>query len=319
MIPLSLSTHWNASRHASGEAMVEEILSLGLNLVELGYDLRQELVPGVKAMIAQGAVRVTSVHNFCPIPVGAMRGHPEIYTPGAEDRREREYAVTHISKTLRFAAEVGAKAVVCHSGNIDMPRYSMDLIRMAAHGEQYTEAYESLKLKAQLLRDKRAPRQLAGLEESLEKLIPVVRETGVVLALENLPTWEAIPTELESEQLMRRFGGEGIRLWWDIGHAKIRDNMGFINSRRWLERLAPHIVGCHIHDVEPPGGDHLMPPHGNIDFNALSEWMHTDILRVLEPAPGTSLEDMTRGLALLREAWDAPKTSNDNETKGNPQ
>ena len=76
MIPLCLSTRWNAGRHLSGEAMLEEILALGLQQVELGYDLRLELVPGVKAMIASGAVKVRSVHNFCPVPIGAPRPHP---------------------------------------------------------------------------------------------------------------------------------------------------------------------------------------------------------------------------------------------------
>lgn len=317
MFELAVSTHWNASRHASGEAMCEEILDLGINLLELGYDLRQELVPGVKAMIANGAVKVNSVHNFCPVPRGAPRGHPELYTPGSDDRREREYAVAHIKETLRFAADMGAKVVVCHSGNVSMNRFTMDLVRMAEHGEQFTSAFESLKLKAQIQRDKRAPKQIDALCDSLEKLVPAVRETGVALALENLPTWEAIPTELEAEQLMRRFAGSGIRLWWDVGHAKIRDNLGFINSRRWLERLAPHIAGCHIHAVAPPGRDHLMPPHGEIDYKSMANWIRTDILRVLEPAPGTPTEDMRQGIALIRAAWDPEAAAP--ETKGTIQ
>ena len=303
MIPLALSTRWNAERHRSGEAMIEEILALGLDRVELGYDLRAELIPGVKTMVESGAVRVGSVHNFCPVPVGAPRPHPELYTPGSTDRREREYAVTHISRTLRFAAEVGAKVVVCHSGNVDMPRFSFDLVRMAAKGEQFSEAYEALKLKAQIARDKKAPKQIEMLADSLQKLLPVVKETGVRLALENLPTWEAIPSELESEQLMKRFHADGICLWWDIGHAQIRENLGFINASRWLRRLAPWIAGMHIHDVEPPGQDHLMPPRGQVDFPALSDIARMDIVRVLEPAPDTNAEHITTAIAYLRQVW----------------
>ena len=310
MIPLSISTRWNASRHASGEAMLEEILALGLGIAELGYDLRAELIPGVKAMVTARAIRIDSVHNFCPVPVGAPRPHPELYTPASPDRREREYAVTHISRTLRFAAEVGARVVVCHSGNVDMPKYSFDLVRMAAHGEQFGESYENLKLKAQITRDKKAPKQIEHLAESLEKLIPVVKETGVKLALENLPTWEAIPSELESEKLMKRFHADGIRLWWDIGHAQIRENLGFINASRWLRRLAPHIAGMHVHDVEPPGQDHLMPPRGKVDFPALAEVARMDMVRVLEPAPDTETAHIVRAIEYLRETWNLtePKT-----------
>lgn len=312
MIPLSISTRWNAGRHHAGESMIEEILSLGLGCVELGYDLRSELIPGVKAMVESRAIRVKSVHNFCPVPVGAPRPHPELYTPASPDRREREFAVVHISKTLRFAAEMGARVVVCHSGNVDIPKYSFDLLRMASRNEQFTEPYESLKLKAQLARDKKAPRQIDYLSESLAALVPVVKETGVLLALENLPTWEAIPSELESEQLMKRFHSSGIRLWWDIGHAQIRENLGFINASRWLRRLAPHIAGMHIHDVAPPGQDHIMPPRGHVDFKALSDLAKMDMVRVLEPAPDTEAGHIVRAIEFLRETWDLTES----ETKG---
>ncbi len=312
MIPLSISTRWNASRHHAGETMIEEILSLGLGCVELGYDLRSELIPGVKAMVESRAIRVKSVHNFCPIPVGAPRPHPELYTPASPDRREREFAVVHISKTLRFAAEMGARVVVCHSGNVDVPKYSFDLLRMAARNEQFSEPYEELKLKVQIARDKKAPRQIEYLSESLEALVPVVKETGVHLALENLPTWEAIPSELESEQLMKRFYSSGIRLWWDIGHAQIRENLGFINASRWLHRLAPHIAGMHIHDVAPPGQDHIMPPRGHVDFKALSDLAKMDMVRVLEPAPDTDPQHIVRAMEFLRETWNLTES----ETKG---
>ena len=303
MMPLSLSTRWNAGRHQSGEAMLEEILALGLEIVELGYDLRAELIPGVRKMVESKAVRVDSVHNFCPVPVGAPRPHPELYTPASPDRREREFAVVHISRTLRFAAEMGAKVVICHSGNIDIPHYSFDLLRLAERGEQFGEAYEALKLKAQVARDKKASRQLVYLAESLQQLLPVVRETGVRLALENLPTWEAIPSELESEQLMRRFFPEGISLWWDVGHAQVRENLGFINASRWLRRLAPYIAGLHIHDVEPPGRDHLMPPRGKIDFPALADFAKRDMVRVLEPAPDTDAAYIADAIRHLDAAW----------------
>ena len=315
MIPLALSTRWNAGRHTSGEAMIEEILGLGLERVELGYDLRAELIPGVKTMVESGAVRIGSVHNFCPVPVGAPRPHPELYTPASPDRREREYAVTHITKTIRFAAEMGAIVVVCHSGNVDMPKYSFDLVRMAARGEQYGEPYENLKLKAQIARDKKAPRQIDYLAESLQALLPVLKETGVHLALENLPTWEAIPSELESEQLMKRFHSAGVRLWWDIGHAQIRENLGFINASRWLRRLAPYLAGMHIHDVAPPGQDHLMPPRGKVDFKALSDIAEMDMVRVLEPAPNTEADHIVRAIGFLRETWNLTKPQPDSGEK----
>ena len=123
------------------------------------------------------------------------------------------------------------------------------------------------------------------------------------LALENLPTWEAIPSELEAEKLMKRFQADGIRLWWDVGHAQIRENLGFINASRWLRRLAPSLAGMHVHDVEPPGQDHLMPPRGKVDFPALAEFARMDMVRVLEPAPDTETAQIVRAIEYLRETW----------------
>ena len=302
--PLALSTRWNAGRHVAGEAMIDEILALGFPAVELGYDLRPELVPGVLAKVQAGEIRVQSVHNFCP--VGALRPHPELYTPGSPDPAERAAAVKHIARTLRFAAEVGASAVVCHSGNLDMPRFTYDLLDLIRAGRQYSPEYERLKLRAQIVRDKKAPKQIDGLCDSLSALAPVLAETGVRLALENLPTWESIPSELEGERLMRQFASAGVRLWWDIGHAQIRDNLGFVNSRRWLERLLPHVAGFHVHDVVPPGDDHQAPPirgSGGVNFPALAASVAGEKIRVLEPSPRVPADALAKSIPFLLKVW----------------
>jgi sugar phosphate isomerase/epimerase len=134
----SVSTHWNTYRHTTGEAMIEEILGLGVDAVELGYDLRIDMVPGVRAMVGNGSVQVLSVHNYCPVPMGAHRGHPEIYTPGSVEKSTRDNAVVHMSRTIAFAAEVGASVVVAHAGNVDMSRMSRDMIAWCETGRQYT-------------------------------------------------------------------------------------------------------------------------------------------------------------------------------------
>ena len=305
VMEFALSTHWNAARHARGEALIEEILELGFTRVELGYDLRLELVEGVKAMVAQGAVKVDSLHNICPVPLGASRGHPEIYTLASPDARERQQAVHYTSQTLRFAAEVGAKVVVTHAGNVAMTHYSRDLFDLAIAGQAYTPRYEKVKLKLQEQREKYVPRQLEFLYQGLDQLMPVLQETGVVLGIENLPTWEAIPTELEFEAIFRRFGDRHIRYWHDLGHGQIRQNLGFINHERWLERLEPHLAGMHVHDVAPPATDHVMPPRGQIDFKRFQRFGSLDILRVVEPSSRTPAAEVAEGLAFLKTCWQA--------------
>ena len=77
---IALSTRWNAGRHTTGEKLVEEILQCGFTRLELGYDLTIDLVPGVRDMVRTRAITVDSVHNFCPVPVGAPGGSPELFS-----------------------------------------------------------------------------------------------------------------------------------------------------------------------------------------------------------------------------------------------
>ena len=298
-----LTTRWNAGRHTDGEKMIGEILDLGVDHVELGYDLRIDLVPGVQTMLKAGKVKADSVHNFCPVPVGAPRGHPELFTLASSDPRVREGAVHHTSKTLRFAAGVGAKVVIVHAGNVEMPRISADLRALCEKGEQDSPQYGKLKLKLQVTREKKVGKQLDYLRQGIEQLLPVVAETGVKLALENLPTWEAMPTELEMEELCRQYAPQGLRYWHDIGHGQVRQNLGFINHERWIERLQPYLAGMHIHDVIPPAMDHVLPPHGQVNFGSLKRFAKGDIVRVIEPAPQTPGEVIVEALDLLRKAW----------------
>ncbi len=296
--------------------MIEEILELGFRHVELGYDTRLDLVPGVRRMAEQGAVIVDSVHNFCPVPMTAHRGHPEIFTFGHKDKRIRELAVSHTAETIRFAAEVGAKVVVTHCGNIDMPRFSEQLIALCEQGQQFTPIYEKLKLKLQMKRDKKARKQIPYWHECLSQLLPVLEQHKVKLGMENLPTWEAIPTETELEAVLQHYQSPWLKYWHDMGHGQIRENMGLINVERWLERLEGSLAGLHIHDVLPPGHDHVMPPRGKMDFSRYKRVANLNIIRVIEPTPRTPPEDIQEALAYLKDVWG----SNDGEHRdGNHQ
>lgn len=313
----ALTTRWNAGRHSDGEAMLNEILDLGFTHVELGYDTSLALIPGIKAMVEQKSVHVDSLHNFCPVPMGTIRAHPEIFTMADPDRRIRESAIKHTSNTVRMAQELGAKAVVCHAGNVVMKQMTRTLIEMIERGERHTRKFEKTRLKLHDRRANKGQRQLTYLYESLERMMPVLLDSGVRLALEILPTWEAIPTETEFEDLFRTFDQGCIGYWHDIGHSQIRQNLGFINMERWLEKLKPHLIGFHLHDVRPPGQDHLMPPQGDIDFSRVAKFGNLDVLRVIEPTTRTPKEDIVEGYRILRECWgNAPSGAESSAREG---
>ncbi|HIE11738.1 MAG TPA: sugar phosphate isomerase/epimerase [Kiritimatiellae bacterium] len=300
---IGISTRWSAFRHASGENLAAELAELGFRTVELGYDLRAELVPGIQAAVRQQVLRVASVHNFCPVPPNVSRGHPELHSLCALDEDERQRAVEHTIRTVRFAAEMSAAAVVVHAGRVRLPAMTERLAALYERGLRFQPRYERYKLSLLEKRERRSGRYLDQLRRSLEQMIPVLERESVTLALENLPTWESVPTELEMETILREFAGKRIGYWHDLGHARVRENLGFISHLRWLERLSSGVVGIHIHDVLPPIYDHLVPPRGEVPFEQFKNVAKTVSRRIMEPAPSTPAQDVVAGRQYLEKVW----------------
>ena len=269
--PFAVSTRWNAHRHLEGEAVVDEILGAGFARIELGYNLTANLVPGVRSRVQSGAVKITSVHNFCPVPLGAAGGHPELFLLADLREKARQMAVQYTTRTIEFAAEMGAPCVVVHAGRVDMRQYTPKLIELHEAGLYQERKYERVKMKLLAKREKKAPRHVESLCRSLMELLPALEQHRVCLAIENLPSWEAVPSEPEMAQILLRFPTPSIAVWYDTGHGQVRENLGFISQRHWVSRFMPRLAGFHIHDVAAPASDHLMPPAGSIDFSLFKD------------------------------------------------
>ena len=298
-----LSTNWNARRQATGEMLVDEILALGFTGIELGYQLSETQAEGVCRRLAAGVMTVGSVHAYCPYPVGAPGGHPELYLPASRDDDERAMAVLLLRRTLDFARRVNAAAVVVHAGRVPVSPDSAALIEAAQDDGTDSRAYQKLLARNRSRRARSAGKHLDALRRSLDALLPRFADAGVALCLESLPSWEAVPTEEEMMDLLAHYNTPHLRYWHDMGHGQVRANMGWIDHCQWAERLLPWTRGVHIHDVRPPATDHLVPGAGALPFKDFACYARADVLRVLEPAPGTPAEQIAAGLAHLRRAW----------------
>src|SRR5579859_4214153 len=140
----SLSTCWNSSRHTDGRAMLEEIRDLGFEYAELSHGIRISLLPGVFDAVDAGVVKISTLHNFCPLPIGINHAAPNIYKFTSLDPRERENAYKHSLKTLETAHRVGAKLVVLHMGQVEMKEYTDKLLEMVEAGLKGTPKYEKI-------------------------------------------------------------------------------------------------------------------------------------------------------------------------------
>src|SRR4029079_19264219 len=140
----SFSTCWNSHRHTDGRAMLREIRDLGFEHAELSHGTRISLMPGILDAVNAGEIKISSLHNFCPLPMGVNHSAPNLYQFSDERPRQRELAERYTLKTIEFAARVRAPLVVLHSGSIEMKNYTDKLLEMMARGEKETSKYQKL-------------------------------------------------------------------------------------------------------------------------------------------------------------------------------
>ncbi|MEI8341799.1 MAG: hypothetical protein WCH43_09735, partial [Verrucomicrobiota bacterium] len=131
---LSCSTCWNSDRHSNGAPMLQEILDLGFERAELGHGIRLPLMEGIQQYFEKGKVSISSLHNFCPLPIEITRSSPDCYQFSSHRKLERERALRLTFQTIDFAARFGAPFVVLHLGRVQMKPITKPLIELAEHG-----------------------------------------------------------------------------------------------------------------------------------------------------------------------------------------
>jgi sugar phosphate isomerase/epimerase len=299
----SLSSCWNSHRHTDGRAMLHEIRDLGFEYAELSHGIRISLLPGIFEAVDAGEIKISSLHNFCPLPMGIDRAAPNIYKFSSEDRRERESAFKHTLKTLETAVRVKAKLVVLHTGAIAMKDYTDRLIDLIAEGKKDTPKYEKLCRDVVHQREKKKQRYLDNAYESIRRVVDEAKPRGLKLGIENREALEEIPFESEFDLFFKEFRDPTVVYWHDTGHAQIKENLGFISHQLHLESMKERLYGFHVHDVEPPGRDHRPPGKGTIDWNALKPYAQPHHLKVFEFSPSLTPDDARNGIAHLKAIW----------------
>jgi sugar phosphate isomerase/epimerase len=300
---LSLSTCWNSHRHTDGRAMLREIRDLGFELAELSHGIRISLLPGILEAVDAGEIRISTVHNFCPLPIGVQHANPNIFKFSSPEPRERENALRYTLKTFDTAQRVGARLVVLHLGALELKGYTERLTDLAGRNQRESSKYEKLCGEVLEKREARKERYQQAAYECLRRLVPEAEQRGLWLGIENREALEEIPFESDFPLFFREFPEPAVRYWHDTGHAQIKENLGLIFHSMHLGAMADRLAGFHIHDVEYPGRDHRPPGKGTIDFRALRRWVKPEHLQVLEMSPSVTSEELLEGVAFLRQAW----------------
>jgi sugar phosphate isomerase/epimerase len=283
--------------------MLREIRELGFTHAELSHGIRLSLLPGILEAVDAGEIRISTVHNFCPLPIGVNHANPNIFKFSALDPRERENAWRYTLKTLETARRVGAQLVVLHLGCVDMKNYTERLIELAEKGQRESPKYERLCTEAQERREAKKDKHIQVAHDFLRQLTDEAASRGLKLGIENREALEEIPFESDFFFFFKEFTSPTICYWHDTGHAQIKENLGFIVHRMHLGGMADRLAGFHIHDVRFPARDHCVPGAGSIDFAALKPFVRPEHLKVFELSPGAAVEDVRAGVAHVKAIW----------------
>ena len=301
----SLSTCWNSHRHTDGREMLREIRDLGFEYAELSHGIRVSLVPGILEAVAAGEIKISSLHNFCPLPMGVNHAAPNLYEFSDERPRQRELAIKHTLKTFDFAGRVNAPLVVLHLGSMYLKDYTGKLCTMLERGQRTTPKYDKLCAEASRAREARKERFVENVYDTLRKLLPEAEQRGLKLGCENREALEEIPIEGDFQFLFRELNSPNLAYWHDCGHAQIKANLGFIHHALHLESLAPRLAGFHVHDVIYPAGDHAAPGTGTIDYASLKPFVKPEHIKVFELSPSLPVEAVRCGVAHVKLIWGA--------------
>ena len=149
---------------------------------------------------------------------------------GTPEEAERKLAGRNQAALLRAAGQLGAEHSVLHAGEI----------RPEAPAEK----------------------QLEYFLRSVESLLPVAEEAGVLIALENLPADHLCSTPTQMRWLLERLDPDRVGFCCDTGHAQLTGTP----PAAWVREFHDRLLGIHLQDTHGDNDAHLFPGRGLIDW-----------------------------------------------------
>ena len=279
--------------------MLREIADLGFSHAELSHGIRIVLVPGILQALEEGFIKISTTHNFCPLPSGIVQPAPNLFEPSGSDSRERDQWLRHTKRSIDFTAQVKGRLMVCHLGSVRFfwlnPARKLDAYDEAHPDQPLVDdpVYKAILAKALMKLRKKAPPFLARLYASLAEVTAYAAGKGVGLGFENREKFEELPIDDSFNDLFAALPQPNTCGYWhDTGHAQIKQHLGLLTQRAHLEKMAPLLRGFHLHDVSKEGRDHQPVGTGTVDFKMISEFWRPEHLLTLELSPRITVDEV---------------------------
>lgn len=302
---LSISTSWNSFRHNTGRGIIEEIKSLGFDTVELNFSLLPHIVDEISDLVRQNSIKISSVHNFCPIPdsLSLAEALPDCYSMASLDEQIRSQSLKYTKQSIDTAQKLKARAVVLHTGRVEIPDDTKKLMSFYRNNLKGTPDYEHFRQKIIDERSRHIQPYLEQTIKSLRELAAYAQSRDVLLGVETRIYFREIPGLGEIGTILDIFPNKNILYWHDAGHAQVNENLGFSRHEDFLKRYSDRMLGVHLHDVLGVD-DHLPAGKGTIDFGMLKKYLKPDTLKVVETHQPASAADIRESKLYLERIFD---------------
>jgi L-ribulose-5-phosphate 3-epimerase len=188
----------------------------------------------------------------------------------AADPQMRELSVDRIENTLRLAADIGASCVLIGPGKPN-PLFSMPFERLQDH-----------------------------FFSALDRVLPLARELGITLAVENLPI-AFLPRAADLMEALARYGDRTVEIVYDIANAYFHgedpcEGLKFAESR--VRRI-------HVSDTTRQVYRHNPIGEGDVPWCGLAKVLHgiggpvTTFLEIISVTPDEDIERSADRLVAL--------------------
>ncbi len=283
IISLSTSYLQDKFKH-DGYAMLCKAAEMGFSYVELGHSTTVQSLEGIQRALQENIVKVSSLHNFCPIPPFASGACPNLYSPSTRSSSESEQWRRHTKTSLEFAEQCNAKVLVCHMGSLsyffrkpdaDLSEYFED--EKIPDSEELESNPRFRYTRDQFLKKslKKSEKSYARIKGNIAQLYDFLSKKNIKIGVENRDNAPELPLDWNFDSFMSGLSEFPlIKAWHDVGHSKKKELMRLNSQLELIESTIDKIVGWHLHDCSKSGKDHIAIGKGDIDFTALSKFFN---------------------------------------------
>jgi sugar phosphate isomerase/epimerase len=279
---------WAKGRFSHMAGFAAKLRELGFTHVEPNTLVS----PRMLNELLKATVPISSIHSPCP-EVLSSRGVPASrLSLSSLDASERVEAVSFTKKTIDLAANVSARAIVLHMGEVPIDLSLQDrLYKLHDGGYIQTREYRQAKERLVHQRLSLAHSYVDGARKSLQELSKYGRQKGIMLGLETRFHFNEIPNMDEMAELLDEVSEHLAGYWHDVGHAEVQQQLGFSIHEEWLLRFRDRLVGIHLHDIRGIS-DHHAPGRGNMNWEMIAKYLPRGIVKVCEIGEWNDEEQM---------------------------